>query len=320
MPHVEGSASYSIDGEAPVVFQLPTHRRYSRSRGSDDLRFLISALSTPPLRPGHHTVELVNLGNSSTVPLSIDTLIITHGISETMMAPPNLFNDAMDSSAVLEAAPAPHWRMLVKRATSNQSIVAPIVGGIVGGAAVLVCAAIIFYCWWSRRREKEPQPPSRLTAEEAAAWNMRSRDLAVATSPYMTEPTPDVFNTLAQPPQPQRRSHRSSRHSNPSRTRRHRSRQPSAQSGSQTSSSNPSSSNFSQSPPGSIHPLVPTRPSIDQQPTTLSTLSRSTITQPSSSSSGDYDTTRAGRTAGRTMGATNTRQSSASRLRVANTG
>lgn len=319
MPRVEGSASYSIDGAPPVVFQLPTHLRHSKA---DDVRFSISTLSTPPIRLGLHTLELVNLGNSTTVPLSIDTLSISHGSSEAMLVTPEAFNDATVNPAVsAEAAPAPQWRLMEKRSTSSPNIVAPIVGGIVGGAAVLVCAAIIIYCWWSRRKDREPKPPIRLTMEEATAWNMRSRDLAVATSPYMTEPTPDVFNTLPQPPQAQRRSHRSGNRSHPSRTRRHRSRQQtSPQAESHTSSSNPSSSNFSQSPPGSIHPLVPTRPSIDQQPTTLSTLSRSTITQPSSSSSGDYDTTRAGRTAGRTMGATNTRQSSASRLRVANTG
>ena len=202
MPRLAGSASWSIDGSPPVTFPLLTWTSGFRGTGVNDSIWRHTMLRTPPVPPGEHTLELVNLGSPTTVPLTIDYFLISHGDIDNPMKAPDRPGQVIASTAPIPVKSMPPT---ISTTSSPQKIkIAPIVGGVVGGIVVFACIGVlVYFCLLKRRRSRKDEPPTRLTYEEAAALNIRTRDLTVATNPYSTEPTPDAFDGGAAHPFPQ---------------------------------------------------------------------------------------------------------------------
>jgi len=203
MPRVAGSVAYSLDGSTPVRVEIPIWTPRFRGAGADEYIWN-RVMQTPPVAPGHHTLEIVNLGNPSTVPLAVDYFLVSHGNIDNPTQPPDRPGQVIATSSPISSPTPTPTPTPQATSSSRKTAIAPIVGGVMGGIAVLACIAFLIYFYISRRRRSgKDEHPSRLTIEETAALLMSSRDLAVATAPYNTEPTPNAFDgtpSLLPPP------------------------------------------------------------------------------------------------------------------------
>ncbi|KAF9458827.1 hypothetical protein BDZ94DRAFT_1312929 [Collybia nuda] len=136
----DANALYTIDGGPPTSFKLHYHHT----------NFSHELFTTPNFQPGSHTLVVTFEGNGSTVPLSLDYLVVantsTPSTEPAMQKPPTV--------------PEKH-----------RPPVGAIVGGVVGGL-FFVTAFVLFVFWWHRRRERsresreitENGPPPSYTA------------------------------------------------------------------------------------------------------------------------------------------------------------
>jgi len=200
MPRTAGAGSYTIDGETPVPFSVPTWTSGFRGGGPNRTLYRVRLFETDPVPPGYHTLEVTNLGNSNTVPLPVDYLYVSHGdvdditaTAQTSSIPATAQSATTTStSAVSTGTQTPP---ITNTGTSDKTSPWPLVGGAVGAVLVLVLAALLGYIWLLRRKRwTKVEGEDRLTPEEAWNLNMQSRDLAVATRPYDTGPTPPAYS------------------------------------------------------------------------------------------------------------------------------
>ena len=201
MPRVHGEASYSIDGGPPVMFETPTWISGFRGLGSNDTITRHTIFTTPPVSPGHHTLEIVNLGNSSTAPLTIDHFIVNHGdvnATTAAAAKPDL---STNPNAALSPMDYSDPSGLT---TSTKKNVGVIVGATVG--AVVLLAVLAFLFLWNRkrrsasvRRSKTIDPlPSRWAHGEYAAFGASGVPV-YANPPYQGAPETSVSDLLSPP-------------------------------------------------------------------------------------------------------------------------
>jgi hypothetical protein len=125
------SATYSVDGGAPMTFKLPGLAANATEQ-YNQLFFEASGLN-----PGQHRIEVVHGGNSQTTPLSLAYMVIQNAPASAGSTPNSSGEDGPNSSS------AEH-----KGATTGA-----IAGGAVGGVVVLV-AVILFLLLLRRRRKR----------------------------------------------------------------------------------------------------------------------------------------------------------------------
>ena len=196
MPRAAGSGSYSVDGGPAVTFPIPAWTSGFRGMPSNETIFRVPLFTTPSVSPGHHTLEVINLGNAETSPLSIDYIYVSHGDVDgvTATAKPNPPPAGTGTSSNPSSSTGTQTTTI---AAAQKTNLGPIIGGVVGGVVVLSLVAFLLFLW--RKRSKRPAAEVRLTSEEAWNLNMQSRDLAVATSPYDTGPTPPAYSAMTLP-------------------------------------------------------------------------------------------------------------------------
>jgi len=183
MPRVAGSGAYSVDGGPLVNFVMPAWTPGFRGLNVNDSIFRHTIFITPPVSPGQHTLELTNLGDFTTVPLSIDYFLVHHGdVPATVTRPstntnPNTGVASVDSSNP-SALPSESQSSYAAQ-TSNVGI---IVGAVVG-VLVLLAGTTVFVYWIRKRRQAgTPEPPSQWVPGNYVALDLR--DNPVDSTPY----------------------------------------------------------------------------------------------------------------------------------------
>ena len=219
MPQVAGSAAYSLDGGPLVRIELPIWTPAFRGAAVDDFIWNC-VMQTPALPPGQHILELVNLGNPSTVPLAVDYFLVSHGDIDNPMKLPD-----RPVQVIATAAPNPSasTTSTISASSGPKKIrVGPIVGGVVGAIAVFVCIGLLFYFWHSRRRRLgKAQPLNQWTSRGTEATpnpsTFHGAPAIPLPQPFITPAQTvmdDAFDPTAPPPsyvqQPPPRSSRDS--------------------------------------------------------------------------------------------------------------
>ncbi|KAG6880141.1 hypothetical protein C0992_005225 [Termitomyces sp. T32_za158] len=151
LPHSESKASYSIDGGDPTSFVL-------KGLPSDATTTVYNQefFTTPNLPLGDHTI-IVTYDGSDT-PLTLDYLVVTHApllvttnlnVSSTAVPTTGAtFTSSQASSissptvpSVSTPSPTPH----------SNTLIGPIIGGVIGGLVTIAILLFAFW-WWHRRR------------------------------------------------------------------------------------------------------------------------------------------------------------------------
>ena len=142
MPRLPSDATYSIDGGPSVPFIIQPYQDKFRGLPESRTLYRVNQVETAPVPSGDHMLEITFLGNSSTVPLTVDYLLVGFG-----GAKPSTNPTIRGGSSGVEA---------------KKPAVGAIVGGIVGGLVVIgiITAAI----WFFRRRRKEVRPLAHPTS------------------------------------------------------------------------------------------------------------------------------------------------------------
>ncbi|KAF8157835.1 hypothetical protein B0H34DRAFT_706329 [Crassisporium funariophilum] len=129
----QSTATYSIDGQAPVTFPVKNFPNGSATQ------FLQKLFDTPTLSPGRHNLLVTHQGNHLTTPLYLDQIVIQNATSSSSSSAPITSGSSVTSptsaiSGVSSSSPA-H--------ISNKAVpVGAIVGGVLGGLALIICLVI----------------------------------------------------------------------------------------------------------------------------------------------------------------------------------
>ncbi|KDR73700.1 hypothetical protein GALMADRAFT_228152 [Galerina marginata CBS 339.88] len=183
LPTAATTATYAIDGQAPIHFALDGTPAIGTGVQYNQIFF-----QTAQLTPGHHTVEVVYQGNAQTAPLTVSVVYVQNGTSTGTLTPPagapatsssgpsasvasiNSSNPTSPSSGLgsptLFPSPSPTTPAIdttaaPDKASSNST--GPVVGGILGGVALLLFA-IFGYIFL--RRKKQSKSKSRINLAE----------------------------------------------------------------------------------------------------------------------------------------------------------
>ncbi|KAJ7443946.1 hypothetical protein B0H11DRAFT_2090356 [Mycena galericulata] len=146
LPHNASSASYTIDGGAPVDFALTGLPAQSAT--------LYNALffQTNTLTPATHNLVVTYAGNSAQTPLVVGMFYVTNISTPSSSSPsPSIASPSADLS---------HTQVKVNKT----SPLGAIVGGIVGCLAVL--ALVVGLVFWCRRRQRRITEQTRRTSAD----------------------------------------------------------------------------------------------------------------------------------------------------------
>ena len=185
-------------------FEIPPWVSSFRGIDANDTIFRLTVFTTPPVTPGHHTLEVINLGNASTVPLSIDYFVVHHGdvdASTATVTSPNInTNTNTNTNTGVGASPKNSSNPSGSTAdppstTGGQKNNIGIIVGAAAGALVLVAAAVVLFFWIRKRRQaKAIAPSSQWTLHES---NLSPHGIPMNIPPYRDAPNSsgsDVFN------------------------------------------------------------------------------------------------------------------------------
>ena len=205
MPRAAGSGSYSVDGGPATTFEIPTWTSGFRGLPSNQTIRRVILFTTPVVSPGHHTVEITNLGNSETVPLAIEVVYVQHGDvdgSTAITLPPPVASGGGASQSISRMSTSSSSKSTgigasTTIASAQKIPLGPIIGGGAGIFVVLATAGFLIYLCRKRRKEaRHMGTESRLTSQEAQAWSMQSRNWTVASGLYRTGPTPPRYSMI----------------------------------------------------------------------------------------------------------------------------
>jgi len=173
MPLTAGSGSYSLNGGPAVRFNISAWTPEFRGLPPNETIHRVSLFTTPPALPGQHVLEVINLGNAGTVPLSIERLFVDHGgVDQTTgtalpapavarPVPPQVTTSGSAFTAPSEATVT--GTSAINNGSTQKTLVGAVVGGIVGGTAIIIIAGVLIYLYLKRRKESS-------TARTQALW------------------------------------------------------------------------------------------------------------------------------------------------------
>lgn len=204
MPRIPGAGTYSVDGGPPVNFEIPTWVSGFRGIDANDSIFRLDVFSTPAVSPGHHTLEVVNLGNASTIPLSIDYFLVHHGdVDETTATAVQPNTNTNTNGTAVSAGPKTSSSStgLTNNLPSNPGARKSNIGIIAGaavGALVLIGGACFLFFWVRKRRQaKKVAPSSQWTQYASTGSHPYQHGFPIDTDPYRNVPSTtgsDVIN------------------------------------------------------------------------------------------------------------------------------
>ena len=140
------TATYAIDGQAPITFNLN-----GASSQSTGVQFNQIFFQTDQLPAGPHKLNVVYQGNFNTTPLSFSVLLLQNGTSNSSTTTPTSSSASIISSFL--TSPSVSASASVSNGADHSSKTGVIVGGVVASLIVSVCFAILV-CFLLRRRNK----------------------------------------------------------------------------------------------------------------------------------------------------------------------
>ena len=196
MPRAAGAATYSVDGGTPVPFEIPAWTPSFRGSGSNESIMRYTLFTTPKTSPGLHTLELVNQGNASTVPLPLHYFVVHHGdllsATGTVRGPAT----ATKSSTATGLPSGSQSGSLTSPQGQKNNI--GIIVGVIVGMLVLIGAAVLLFFWIRRNRGRKAANPSLWSTDETVALNQRPPPFPIIT-PYRDAPGSSVSSELNPP-------------------------------------------------------------------------------------------------------------------------
>ncbi|GJJ15746.1 hypothetical protein Clacol_010024 [Clathrus columnatus] len=172
-PQTPSPAEYSIDGGQPISFtlQLPPERSNSTNT------FNIPFFTTDVLQQGLHTVIVRYLGNESTIPLTLNNLLVVNASSSENPSTPS---SSMITTSLM-ATPTSQSR--ITRGNSTGAIV----GGAVGGVVGLFLVILIFFLMrrYSIRKKQRVDPITAVMPFEVNQFPP-TRQLPLSSSSFHT--------------------------------------------------------------------------------------------------------------------------------------
>lgn len=171
MPRVAGSGTYSLDGGPPVRFEMPIWTSGFRGQASNDSIFRHTVFITPPITPGHHTLEVINLGNPNTVPLAVHYFLIHHGDvnATTGAAIPPGPNINTNTNPTVGAFPTnPSNPSGSPSSTGVQGNNIGVIVGVAVGMLVLLAAVAFIFFWVGKRRGTATLAPQWIASDYVA--------------------------------------------------------------------------------------------------------------------------------------------------------
>ncbi|KAF9526386.1 hypothetical protein CPB83DRAFT_896219 [Crepidotus variabilis] len=168
LPGTSATATYSVDGQTPVTFNLQGHPSDATSN-----IYHIKFFETPKYPNGNHHLTVVHNGDSTTTPLILYYLVVQNG---TSLKTTSTSSNSKPSSTEFGSTPqAP----LATTSNSTDTVVhktstGAIAGGVIGGVLFLGCIfALILLCL----RRRKPQ------TSEIRASNM-AQDASYRVQPF----------------------------------------------------------------------------------------------------------------------------------------
>lgn len=155
-------------------FEMPAWIPSFRGLDSNDSMFRETVFVTPQVTPGHHTLEVVNLGNASTVPFSIDYFLVHHGDVNANTA--TATRPIIGTNTNVALSP--------ETTSGTQKNIGVIVGASVGALVVVAAAAFLFFWIRKRRRTRKLAPSSQWSPDESVALNAHPHGFPLHTTPY----------------------------------------------------------------------------------------------------------------------------------------
>lgn len=159
LPRLPASATYSIDGSNPVSFQL------NGLRENEGTAYNQIFFTTPELKPGPHTLELVHQGSKQQTPLTMHVMYIANNsYSGPLPSALPAVNLTFPSSSNPSGSPSPSssgtpggssasgGSSANAESTKNSTPAGAIAGGVIGALALV--ALIAFAIFFFRRRKQ----------------------------------------------------------------------------------------------------------------------------------------------------------------------
>ncbi|KAF8912164.1 hypothetical protein CPB84DRAFT_1841851 [Gymnopilus junonius] len=133
LPLAPTTATYTINGQAPVSFNLNGSAAQATGIQYNQIFF-----QTHQLSPGNHSIQVVYQGNSTFVPLSLNSIVVQHSSINTHV---------YSAIGVRQPTSTP---------ASDHSInTGAVIGGALGGLALLVALGMAFLFWHLRRKHSK---------------------------------------------------------------------------------------------------------------------------------------------------------------------
>ncbi|KAJ6609045.1 hypothetical protein B0H10DRAFT_509592 [Mycena sp. CBHHK59/15] len=154
--HNASTAAYSIDGGSSTVFTLP-------GLNSDTDAYNMVFFTTPNLTLGTHTMTIVNRGNSSKTPLTVDYFYVSNftapGSAAVTVAPTTSNLNAPTASIVSSTVSSSSgFAVPSSYAKSTRKLALGLGLGVGVGIIVLPLIALVLFCSLRRRRQAALRP------------------------------------------------------------------------------------------------------------------------------------------------------------------
>lgn len=171
--HNATSASYSIDGGAPLSFKLAGLSPTTTTTVYNQLFF-----TTPDLPAGPHSIVVTYNGGGGFTPFTTDYLYITN----TSLPQPSSTSPSTPQNST-------------GNSPGHSPPIGAIIGGVLGGLALI--ALLLFFIWWWRRRER------REGVGRGPEFQPPPHEVSPFMSMYRTGSSPPMMSTTTTPPRPQ---------------------------------------------------------------------------------------------------------------------
>ncbi|KAJ7801843.1 hypothetical protein B0H14DRAFT_2386087 [Mycena olivaceomarginata] len=167
-PPNETIAHYTIDGGAPVTFQLT---------GQSGAQYNQAIFATPGLPNGLHNLTVAHGGDINHTPLSVKYFFVTNRTTVASTA------SSFSSTGTSVYRPTSTVSVSPHRAKNTGSAIA-IAGGVGGGMFLLAVLGAI-YVWYRSRQRRAPREASMLSPYPMSGWDT-ARPFAQLSGPYAT--------------------------------------------------------------------------------------------------------------------------------------
>ncbi|KAF9557159.1 hypothetical protein CPC08DRAFT_820057 [Agrocybe pediades] len=141
LPTDPTTATYSIDGQAPVSFDLNGNSAKGPGHQYSQVFF-----QTPLLEPNNHTLTVSYQGDSTKTPLALESLEVQNGISTSSTSSTAPGQNTVSSTTPTSTSPGNSASSTAMTTAGKKKFVSigPIIGGVVGGIGlILIIVAIV---------------------------------------------------------------------------------------------------------------------------------------------------------------------------------